>query len=383
MHLQRHVARKPLLSFRCLFSSFPRLAEKSLKAVDTNVKTAKSPKGTDKPVRNLRRTFLSKKHSMTGGNTISYSNNFDSFEQNLGSFLKIKPCTTITTGESYNLTLVIRILNSLGYNPVSLIPDEIVSFKYLHNGHRGDIMVLGQNGSVVSWGFDETCLTENILPLISPARVNPLAPKQFESEDMDYVELENSIELEQLKSVTHKIDDGSFIEGDLIVINSTDSEQGLLDKAAFSSGMSRSTRLAVLEGALETHIEKTREFTELLSIGKKLNLTESDVLKYTGRLFLMRGKLNLYSELIETPDLYWSEPQLEKIYKQISKNLDIHPRITILNTKLDYATDESRALMAVLNEKKSTRLEWIIIYLITIEVCFELYHFYEKYYLGI
>ena len=134
-----------------------------------------------------------------------------------------------------------------------------------------------------------------------------------------------------------------------------------------------------LEATLDSHIEKTREFTESLSRGRKLNISEKAVLQSTGRLFLMRGKLNLYSELIETPDLYWSEPQLEKIYRQISRNLDIQPRISILNTKLDYATDEARALMAVLNEKKGTRLEWIIIYLITVEVCFELFHFYEKY----
>ena len=29
--------------------------------------------------------------------------------------------------------------------------------------------------------------------------------------------------------------------------------------------------------------------------------------------------------------------------------------------------------------KKGTRLEWIIIWLILIEVCFEIFHFYEKY----
>ncbi|CDO93219.1 unnamed protein product [Kluyveromyces dobzhanskii CBS 2104] len=291
---------------------------------------------------------------------------------------RIRPATAITTAESYDLQKTIDLLSGKGYRPTTLIPNEIISFKYFHDGSRGDIMVLAQNGSIVSWGFDEKMMRDEILPLVSEARVNSLLDAQYESEDLDYVEVESEDDMNHLKR-NYAIGEESCVENELIVINGVDHERALLDKAAFASGISRSTRLAVLEVALDSHIEKTRVFTESLSRGKKLNISEKAVLQSTGRLFLMRGKLNLYSELIETPDLYWSEPQLEKLYRQISRNLDIQPRISILNTKLDYATDEARALMAVLNEKKGTRLEWIIIYLITVEVCFELYHFYEKY----
>ena len=181
--------------------------------------------------------------------------------------------------------------------------------------------------------------------------------------------------------MTPKNADQSFLCGDLILINSLDSDQGMLDKAAFSSGLSRSTNLAVLEEAMEKHILKTRTITENISRGTKLNLKSSDALKSIGRLFLIRGKLNLYSELIETPDLYWSEPQLEEIFKNVSRYLDIAPRINILNSKLDYSTDECRALISLLNERNSTFLEWIIIYLIAFELCFEIYHFYQKHFL--
>ncbi|GMF02911.1 unnamed protein product [[Candida] boidinii] len=114
-------------------------------------------------------------------------------------------------------------------------------------------------------------------------------------------------------------------------------------------------------------------------MGKELGINAKDVLTSSGRLMLLRGKLNLYSELIETPDLYWSEARLEKIYENISNVLDIPNRITILNRKLDYATEESKLLLDILNTRKGTILEWIIIYLILIEVFFEIYHFYERY----
>lgn len=346
---------------------------------DLNVRTMKSPRSSQNPSRNLRRALVP--HFSLGRHNFK-----DDFENVLLKCLKLKPCTTITTAESYDLPKCITLLHSQGFQPISLIPDEIITFKHHCNGSTGDIMILGQSGSIICWGFDEATVNQNILKLVEDARKNPLPPSEFESEDMDYVELENkfqleSIELEFVSSASMKYLETSCLVGDLILINSTDPASGLLHKAAFSSGFSRSTKLAVLENAMEKHIFDTRIITEKVSKGVRLNLKRGDALKSIGRLFLIRGKLNLYSELIETPDLYWSEPQLEKIFKETSKYLDIGPRINILNTKLDYSTEETRAVMGVLSEKNSTVLELIIIYLIAIELCFELYHFYERYWL--
>lgn len=352
---------------------------------EVNLKTMKPPRSIQDPSRYLRRTFVPNFKRPRCSSR-------DDLEGILINCLKVKSCTTVTTGERYDLSECIKLLHSKGFHPLSLIPGEIVTFKYQSDGNKGDVMILNQNASIVCWGFDEAFVNENILHLVEDARINPLPNESFESEDMDYVELETEeqfqkIQLEASNSVNNatsfkKYGEASFLAGDLIVVNSIDSDSGLLDKAALSSGLARSTNLAVLENAMENHISKTRIITEKISRGVKLNLNESDALRSIGRLFLIRGKLNLYSELIETPDLYWSEPQLERIFKQTSKYLDIGPRINILNSKLDYSTDECRALMGVLNEKKSAFLEWIIIYLITLEICFEIYHFYERYWLG-
>ena len=138
----------------------------------------------------------------------------------------------------------------------------------------------------------------------------------------------------------------------------------------------------LLPVALEKLIDESRTNTLLLAKGLlkfKANLTKNkEILQFVGKMLVVRGKLNLYSELIEIPDLYWSEPSLENMYKQISRNLDVGPRINILNQKLDYAIDEQRVLLSSLNEEKGSRLEWIIIYLIMFEVCLELFHFYER-----
>ncbi|CCH45215.1 hypothetical protein BN7_4796 [Wickerhamomyces ciferrii] len=283
------------------------------------------------------------------------------FIEELKNQQTIQPCTTFTTSESYDFDKMLKSFNN-GIQLSVIVPNEILYFKF-EKTHDVFILI---DGSVVVWGMDESNVEKKILPLFK--KFEKSSYENPESEDMDYIETKDLHD-----------EQNSYLEEDIIVINSLDKDQDLLDKAAFSSGLSRSTRLAILENSLERHILQTRKMSEHLSIGKKLTVTEKELLRSTGRLFLLRGKLNLYSELIGIPDLYWSEPNLEKIYRQISNNLDISQRISILNKKLDYATEESRALMSTLNEEKSTRLEWIIIYLIMIEVCFEIFHFYERY----
>ena len=264
--------------------------------------------------------------------------------------------TAITVSESINLKDLVRKV--FATQCLILVPEEVVNVK----GDDGnDIMVLS-NGTIVGWGVDEAALLQFFLPKIE----NFIEEKyNYESDEMDWVELEATEPLPNGHSNSH-------MKGEMMIIQGSTLNEKLLDKAAFAVGLSRSTRLAVLETALEEHIQITRINSEQLAKGTKLQISERDVLKLTGRLFLLRGKLNLYSELIETPDLFWAEPALEKLYDSILKSLDISTRISILNRKLDYATEESSALLSFLNERKGTRLEWIIIILITVEVVFEI-----------
>ncbi|RLV94154.1 MIOREX complex component 10 [Spathaspora sp. JA1] len=246
-----------------------------------------------------------------------------------------------------------------------VVPEEVLS---IDDGDK-HLMVLS-NGTLVGWNLSEDEIIHSYVPILEGAIDSRY--EKFESEELDWIELKTLPENPLNKG-------NSYLHGEIMVIQGSTFEKRLLDMAAFAVGISRSTRLSILEDQLEEHLTLAKQNSEILAMGKLPATTEHEFLKLTGRLFLLRGKLNLYSELIDTPDLYWSEPVLEKIYESVSKILDVNSRISILNRKLDYATDEQRAFLAVLNERKSTRLEWIIIWLILVEVCFETFHFYERY----
>jgi len=148
-----------------------------------------------------------------------------------------------------------------------------------------------------------------------------------------------------------------------------------LAKVAFSSGLSRSTKLAVLESMLDSYLMTTHTIPTLLSRGSKLPFTRSFILRKTGELLEFRAQLNLYSELTDSlPDIFWDsrhELGLEGYYDAVGRALDVDVRIRQLNAKLDYASGIVEVLRERLSERHSLLLEWMIIILITIEVGFE------------
>lgn len=269
----------------------------------------------------------------------------------------LMPVTAVTIGELIDFKKVVELLRP--YKFTEVIPDEVIN---VNINQTTDLMVLS-NGTLVGWNLSEEIIIHNYGQKLAEAVEHPYVP---EADSMDWI------------GITNVDPKALYLKGEIFVVGENDLAQATVEKAAFAIGFSRLTRLSILENALDRCLGTAKNASKFLASGTIVTNEES-VLKLTGRLFQLRAQLNLYLELIETPDMYWEEPLLELIYTLVSRALDINPRIAILNRKLDYATDEQRAFLLVLNEKKSTRLEWIIILLITVEVVFELRQFWLEY----
>ena len=75
------------------------------------------------------------------------------------------------------------------------------------------------------------------------------------------------------------------------------------------------------------------------------------------------------------PDIFWDSPSqlgLADYYDEVGRALDVNARIRTLNEKMDYASEIASVLRERLSEKHSNLAEWLIIFLISIEVGFEL-----------
>lgn len=178
-------------------------------------------------------------------------------------------------------------------------------------------------------------------------------------------------ETEELDLVVSNTEKASF-QGETIVIPQ---ECDVMTKLAFSNGLSDSVKLAMLERLLQKHIAKVKHIPGMLQKDGRIDLSRRQVLSLIGELLQFRAVLNLHSELIDTPELYWSEPSLEHLYLRTSRILETRTRISVLNKKLDYANEMAQLLRSHLNEQHGLKLEWGIIALIAVEVAFELAHY--------
>ncbi|OAA50551.1 YagE family protein [Metarhizium rileyi] len=280
---------------------------------------------------------------------------------------EIDPSTTISAtciAESFDMSLVVEILSSHGF---AIDPDttgfdasEIVHAKGVNGG---DIFVF-PSGTIVTWSLPPDVVTKQILR----AAEEPHSAQLREVEDLDFITDIGRAE--------------STMKGDMVVLGTRrehkdgDTLDTTLAKIAFSSGLARSTKLAVLESALTAYFESTRNIPAILSQGSGLPLGRKFILQKTGELLSLRARLNHYSELTDSlPDIFWdskSELGLEGYYDQVGRALDVNVRIRTLNQKMDYAQEIASVLREMSSEQHGTRLELIIILLIAVEVVFEL-----------
>jgi uncharacterized Rmd1/YagE family protein len=270
--------------------------------------------------------------------------------------------------EAFRMPAVLDILASHGF---AIDPDgtgfDAAEVVHARGVNGGDIFVF-PSGTIVTWSLPPDVVTRQILPA---------------AEDPHPVHLR---EVEDLEFAADTTREASTLKGDVVVLGTRrehrdgDTLDTTLAKVAFSSGLARSTKLAVLESALDDYFESTRAIPALLSRGTGLPLGRRFILQKTGELLSLRARLNHYSELTDSlPDIFWdsrSELGLEGYYEQVGRALDVNIRIRTLNQKMDYAQEIATVLREMSSEQHGTRLEIIIILLIAVEVIFEMRRIY-------
>lgn len=169
-----------------------------------------------------------------------------------------------------------------------------------------------------------------------------------------------------------------LLRGLIYLSTETDANTNNLEKFAFSNAIALSVKLSIWEANLDHYIDNIAYITQDMKEGKKINLTRDQVFKKTGQLFGLRHRLNLSSDMLDTPDFYWDREELERLFTATYIHLNINKRTKIMNEKLNHCIELMDLLSSHLNDIHHVRLEWMIIILIMIEVFFEIIHYIEK-----
>ncbi|KAH8831676.1 hypothetical protein DL96DRAFT_1706094 [Flagelloscypha sp. PMI_526] len=145
-------------------------------------------------------------------------------------------------------------------------------------------------------------------------------------------------------------------------------------KISIAHALAQSTLLARYE-TITTQVlssPSTLLIPAQLASSGTLQLKRHEALKLTGRLFKLRTSINLSSNVLDTPDLFWSEASLKSLYDAVREYMEISPRVKVVNEKLGVASDFLDVIHESLNNNAMERITRIIIWLIVVACLVEL-----------
>jgi uncharacterized Rmd1/YagE family protein len=146
------------------------------------------------------------------------------------------------------------------------------------------------------------------------------------------------------------------------------SDEEILTKIAISTSLAQNVKLIDFENTIETTVKENSSIPLVLSQTGKINLSKKETAKKMGELFLVKSKMNLHYDLLDTPEFFWDYPEYETYYEKVTRYLDIKARVEVLNKKAEVIQELFDMLSNEQNHKYSSFLEWIIIILIGVEI---------------
>ena len=178
----------------------------------------------------------------------------------------------------------------------------------------------------------------------------------------------NSFKKIIVEEMNYSFDNEFKINLDTVYLN--DSSE--IFKIDISQAISQNVKLQQFEEELQTSIDNNSTIPLQLSLTGKIKLTKKEISKKIGELFLVKSKINLHYDLLDTPEFFWEYPQYENQYEKTVKYLDIKSRVEVLNKKVEIIQELLHVLGDEQKHRYSSFLEWIIIILIAFEIIINL-----------
>jgi uncharacterized Rmd1/YagE family protein len=139
-------------------------------------------------------------------------------------------------------------------------------------------------------------------------------------------------------------------------------------RLALSHGLAQSTKLSQYETRVQHTITKTEYIPQRIADTGKSGLRRKELSKLRGLLYLTKSDVMLHYDLLDVPEFFWEQPEFQPIYLMISDYLETKPRIEVLNKKLETIQDLLQMIADEQDHSHSSLLEWIIIWLIAIDI---------------
>lgn len=143
-----------------------------------------------------------------------------------------------------------------------------------------------------------------------------------------------------------------------------------------SLALSQSVGLEKREKSLEAKMTDSKKIYEKI---ENLKIKDrKDLMKFAGSIAKERFDILNQLYLLDKPDIAWDDSELESLYNQLAYQLELKNRFEVIEYKIAHLKESVELATNLVNQKSSEYLEWIIIWLITIEIVFTIYDFFIR-----
>ena len=135
----------------------------------------------------------------------------------------------------------------------------------------------------------------------------------------------------------------------------------LLASFTFHSRVQRLTltQTSLFESLVDDTISTCKEIPTQIATTGKISLNSKEINMQIGELFILRINIHLNGSVLDTPELFWVEPQLEPVYQAVRSYLEMDQRVSLLTERLDVIADLLAVLKDQLSHGHGEKLEWI------------------------
>lgn len=227
---------------------------------------------------------------------------------------------------------------------------------------ENQVVFVFEFGAIIFWGFSNG-EERNLLSLFT----------QFTNKEQRYFGQEFNKGEDDMAFVTSLNSSNIHISNDMIILPS--SYQPTFELLLSQSyAISQSAVVSIFEYKIEQKLSEYKYIPEALSKGEIINLSSDNLGMMLGDIFRLQYELNLYSDILDTPDALWAtKDEYLLIYDQIFRYLEIESRVILINKRLNIQKDVLQMLQQHFHSAHMGYLDTIIIWLLALEVIVQVF----------
>ncbi|EPY49881.1 Sad1 interacting factor 2 [Schizosaccharomyces cryophilus OY26] len=139
-------------------------------------------------------------------------------------------------------------------------------------------------------------------------------------------------------------------------------------RLSISHAIAQSVKISLFEELVNETIDATKDTPQMIAESGRIKLKREEIMMAVGQLFILRININLQGSVLDSPELMWTEPQLEPIYTAARSYLEINQRVALLNQRVEVIGDLLSMLKEQITHTHDESLEWIVVILMALLV---------------